>query len=188
MKSGINLASKPSGGGELSPRASWLALFILGLISAVHIEQGLRARAARARMKDEVARQEEELRLLARRSEAARLELASPAAGRALRRLAAFERAGALDAVPPAEVLSALAAALPAEARVISLGLQLSSPTPRLAVEVAGRGSETATELTRRLSRSSRLAHAEVLEERPSQNGEYRFRIAAEVRVSGGSR
>jgi hypothetical protein len=182
VKSGINLASRPNRSAESSMLVRLIPLLLLLGVSLLHLYGALALRARAAETSRSLARQEERLRELERQITARRLELDSAAALATLRQFAAQDRAGVARSVSFAQVLSAVSAAFPAEARAHSLAVVPTAQGPLLTLEVTGAGPETASELVERLSRSPTFREPEVLDERLLPNGETRFRVRAGVR------
>ncbi len=100
-----------------------------------------------------------------------------------LRHLAGIDSSGIIHAVDPAKILTVIAGILPAEAKVISLRLKVSPPSPSISIEAKSSDSDAAREFLAALSGSSALGRAELLEERIQDDGQSIFRIEAELKT-----
>ena len=181
MRSGINLASHPHRGADVSPLVRWLPLAGVALLTVFHgyslLAVGRRVETARRATVEREAR----LKGLVQDEDALRAALASGTGQDALVELASLEHARVRASLSPAAVLSEVARALPPRARTMAFAIRAEGGAAKLQLEIAAEEPEAASEVALQLARSRLLRNPELLDERSLVEGGYRFRLTADL-------
>lgn len=173
MKRGLHFGRRPARARALG-RLLLVLLLAGACVLAVRI---LTTRRSAASLREEVVA----LRASAEAPEPAREDADGPR----LARLGAVMASGAPEAFPPTELLELVAEALPDEARLTSLTLQASPPSPGITLEAVTRSAEAVTELQRQMAASPLVRATTVLDERRLPDGALAVRLQVDLDAGG---
>lgn len=188
MNEGINLASRPIRRRGFLLGLAGMGVLLACVLSGAHalswLAAGREVAEARIELESLAARRAE----LIEQVEGSRRRLTAPSSLGVLRQLEAIEESGASRAVSPVELLMELATALPAEAKTLSIRLNLAPPDPELRMEAEAGSPAAAAALLSGLSGSRLVQSVEITEERHLSAGRIHLRILAPLASGGGER